>query len=39
MRTASSILALAASALLSLPLAGCASWSTFPRQNKLLSTD
>jgi hypothetical protein len=30
MRTASSILALAASALLSLPLAGCASWSTFP---------
>ncbi len=30
MRTASPILVLAASALLSLPFAGCASWSTFP---------
>ena len=30
MRTASPILALAAFALLSLPFAGCASWSTFP---------
>lgn len=30
MRTASPILALAASALLSLPFSGCASWSTFP---------
>lgn len=30
MRMASPILALAASALLSLPFAGCASWSTFP---------
>lgn len=30
MRPATAILALAASALLSLPIAGCASWSTFP---------